>query len=145
MEKKKVAGYARIGKDGVFTGWIGTQRQLIEETMEKHPEWELVDIYCDEGVSGRAKRMFGFEQMLGDAEKNKFDIILVKKIEVLSRDMEQARNKINRLNELGIEVFFIADNVSSHDDKFKEMLNIMSIIDEKEQELMRIRKRPKTT
>ena len=145
MEKKQVVGYARIGKEGALTGDMSPQIQLIKDTVSKRPEWEMAWIYTDEGVSGRAKRRFGFDQMINDAEAHKFDVIIVKRIETFSRDYEQARKTIQRLHELGIEVFFIADNVSSTDDAFKTILSLLCIIDEKERELLSERKRLKTT
>ena len=142
MDKKKVVGYARIGRDGVFTGMIQTQIDFIRATVANHPDWDMGDIYTDEGMSANHKR-FGFEQMLNDAEKHKFDCIVVKDMSRLTRDMSDAEKTLTRLRELGISVFFIADNMSTDDEEFTQFFTILTAIHEKELELADLKKKRK--
>lgn len=142
MDKKKVVGYARIGRDGVFTGMIHTQIELIRATVANHPDWELGVIYTDEGMSVKQKR-YGFEQMLNDAEMHQFDCIVVKDMSRLTRDRSESNKTLTRLRELGISVFFIIDNMSTDDEEFTQLFTILTAIQEKELELAELKKKRK--
>lgn len=141
--KLRVAGYARIGKPGAFTGCLETEIQFIKELIERNPEWEFMGIYADEGYSGKDKNRISFTQMLHDAEEHKFDCIAVKNIRKFSLDTVEATKAIRRLSEAGIKVFFINDGMSSDDERFKLQFTLMCAIEEKERELLSLKRRQK--
>lgn len=136
MDKKKVVGYARIGHAGAFVGNIHAQIEMIKTTVANHPEWEFCGIYVDEGMSGKGRRRFQFEQMMQDAEEHKFDCIAVKDVSRFTRDCIEAHKTLIRLKELGITVFFINEAVSSDDEEFIQRLELLSALKEKEREIL---------
>jgi site-specific DNA recombinase len=74
---------------------------------------ELFRIYADEGISGKqVKNRTQFIQMLKDAEQKKFDILFVKDISRFARNTEDFLHSIRKLKNLGINLFFITNNLN---------------------------------
>ena len=52
--------------------------------IEANPQWELVEIYQDEGISATTvEKRLGFQKMIADAVGGKIDLILTKASAVL--------------------------------------------------------------
>lgn len=82
MEIKKVAIYARVSteeqaKEGYsITAQLQTHRQYAQLY-----NWEVVEEYVDEGISGKSiKGRPAMKRLIDDVEINKFDAVLVWKI-----------------------------------------------------------------
>lgn len=69
---------------------LKTQRMKLEEYAEKH-NYKVVGIYADEGVSGRKpiKKRPQLQQMLNDAKKGMFDLILFIKLDRYFRSVAE--------------------------------------------------------
>ena len=53
MEKKRVGVYARVSTDDPRqTSSYELQKNHYEDVVSRNPNWELVKIYADEGISG---------------------------------------------------------------------------------------------
>ena len=76
MDKKRIVGYARIGRADEYN--CKPQTQMIEELVGKRDDCELINVYQDIGFSGRNNRRPAYESMLKDAEEHKFDYIIVR-------------------------------------------------------------------
>ena len=51
---------------------------LFRSQLRYHPNWQVVDRYIDEGITGTsAKKRPAFMKMLSDAKCGKFDLIVV--------------------------------------------------------------------
>ncbi|WWU64750.1 recombinase family protein [Clostridium baratii] len=89
MNRKKVAIYARVSTvEQAEEGYsIDEQDRLLREYCEKQ-EWEIYRTYSERGISGKdIKHRPELKQMLKDSEENKFDMVLVWKINRLSRKL----------------------------------------------------------
>lgn len=133
MDKKRVIGYIRVGKDSSQIDPIGMQRKAITKAAIERYDSELIDIYEDMGVCGKADKRIGFHKMVVDAEAHKFDCVVVKNIARISRDVCDAMRTIRRLTELGIEVYFIAEDLSTKDTKFKTLFTLLCALADEEQ------------
>ena len=67
---------------------IKNQRNMLIEYIDKHPDFALVDEYCDEDLSGAGTYRPEFERLISDCEDRKLDIVLCKSQSRFSRDME---------------------------------------------------------
>ena len=76
--KKRVAVYARVStKSTEQVSSIENQTKYYTEKIEKTPNWEMQDIYKDEGISGTStRRRKDFQRMMADAQEKKMDLIL---------------------------------------------------------------------
>ena len=79
---QRVAVYARVSTDDVRqTTSFELQKKYYEEFVSKHPKWELIHIYADEGISGTSTaHRDAFNQMIADAKAGKIDLIITKNV-----------------------------------------------------------------
>ena len=87
--RKRVAAYCRVSTDneGQMSS-LELQMAAFRTQIELRPDWELVDIYADEGISGtRAEKRPEFQRMIRDCEAGKIDYIITKS------HRQAARNK----------------------------------------------------
>ena len=68
---------------------LETQRQIMEAYLALCPDIEIIEVYTDNGVTGRTFERPGFQKMLEDIEQGKINCVVVKD---LSR---QGRNAID--------------------------------------------------
>lgn len=69
ITKRRVAGYARVSTnlEEQSTSY-DAQVDYYTTMINSRPEWELVKVYTDEGISGtNTKKRAGFNQMIDDA------------------------------------------------------------------------------
>ncbi|MDD4057086.1 MAG: recombinase family protein, partial [Bacilli bacterium] len=90
--KRRVAAYARVStdQDEQFTSYEA-QIDYYTKYIKANDEWEFVNVYTDEGISGTStKRRDGFKQMIEDALKGKIDLIVTKSISRFARNTVDA-------------------------------------------------------
>ena len=60
---------------------LGNQMQWYDDQLRYHPNWQVVDRYIDEGITGTsAKKRPAFMKMLSDAKCGKFDLIVTREV-----------------------------------------------------------------
>lgn len=74
---QRVAVYARVSTGSVSqTNSFELQKKYYEDFVIRHPNWTLVKIYADEGISGTSlKKRDSFNQMIADCKAGKIDTI----------------------------------------------------------------------
>lgn len=91
---------------------IPLQAEVIREFVAKHPDWELVAEYAEEGVSafkyGKDNRDV-LRSVLADALAGKFRVLLVFKADRLSRKSLEYPLVLWQLQVAGVEVIAVAD------------------------------------
>ena len=78
----RVTFYARVSTDfNVQLNSLDNQITYYTDYNRKNPNWEYVDGYVDEGISGvsTAKRE-RFNEMIEDAKAGMFDLIVTKEV-----------------------------------------------------------------
>ena len=91
---KRAVGYIRVStaeqKEEGYS--LLGQRKNIEMFAEKQG-YELIDVYADEGISGKniIKRP-GVQRLLEDAKTGKFDVLIIWKLTRLGRSMKDVMN-----------------------------------------------------
>ena len=137
IEKKitrKVAGYARVSTDHEeqetsYSAQIDYYTRFIKE----HEDWDFVDVYTDEGISGTSTaKHTGFMKMINDALDGKIDLIITKSISRFARNTVDSLTMIRKLKEKGIEVYFEKENIWTLDSKSEVIITIMSSIAQEE-------------
>jgi len=87
--KRKVAGYARVSTDQEeqLTSYEA-QLRYYTEFIKSHDNWEFVNVYADEGISGTSTaHRAGFKQMIEDALNGKIDLIVTKSVSRFARTL----------------------------------------------------------
>jgi len=97
------------------------------EVITRNPEYELVDIYADEGISGtNTKKRDDFNRMLADCREGKIDLIITKSISRFARNTLDCLNYVRELKDLGIGIIFEKENINTLDAKGEVLLTILS-------------------
>ena len=134
--KIRVAAYCRVSTDSEEQeSSYEAQCQHYMHYISSNPDWELVGIYADEGISGTStKKREQFMQMIHDCKAGKIDMIITKSISRWARNTLDSLQNIRKLKELGIAVLFEKENINTMDAKGEVLLTIMSSIAQQESE-----------
>ena len=131
---QRVAAYARVStmleaQNESFEG----QRSFYNNYISQNPNWSLVNIYADRGITGTsAEKRPGFQQMIRDAKAGKMDLILCKSISRFSRNYEEAQKYTHLLKSLGIEVQFEKEGISTNDPQTDMILGTLMAVAQQE-------------
>lgn len=134
VEKRKVAGYARVSTDSEeqktsYTAQVDYYTKFIKERID----WEFVGVYTDEGISAtNTRHREGFNRMIADALNGKIDLIVTKSVSRFARNTVDSLTTIRKLKEKGVEVFFQKENIYTLDSKGELLLTIMSSLSQEE-------------
>lgn len=134
IPKRRVAAYARVStaSDEQLNS-IVAQKDYFERMIRHHPDWILVDIYADEGLSGTSiRRREGFTRMIADALDGKIDLIITKSLSRFARNTVDTLNTIRQLKEHGVEVFFERENILTMDSTGEFLITLLASFAEEE-------------
>ena len=134
LRKKRVAAYARVSTEqDEQQSSYENQIEYYTGYIKSKPEWEFVDIYSDEGITGtNLKKRSGFNRMIEDAMNGKIDLILTKSISRFSRNTVDSLSITRQLKAKSVEVYFEKENISSMDPQAELLFTIMSSIAQEE-------------
>lgn len=108
--------------------------------LEQHPEWTFVRSYVDEGITGTsAKKRPQFMQMLNDAKNGDFNLILTREVSRFARNTVDTLQYTRDLKKLGVEVYFINDNIRTFEGDGELRLTIMATLAQDESRKTSIR------
>ncbi|MDF9409675.1 MAG: hypothetical protein A4E52_00796 [Pelotomaculum sp. PtaB.Bin013] len=113
--KLRVCAYARVSSDSEdqLNSFIA-QVNHYTELIKGNEEWEFVDVYADEGLTGtRADKREDFQRMLKDCRKGKIDRILTKSISRFARNTKDCLQTLRELKILGVEVEFEKERINT--------------------------------
>lgn len=134
--RKRVVVYCRVSTDSLAQApSFATQQRYYLNYVRRRPEWKMVAMYADEGISatGIEKRK-GLVQMLVDAKEGKFDIIVVKNLSRLSRNLMDCMRIIYMLRSLPkpVGILFETENMFTLDRNVDFTLQILSLLAQEE-------------
>ncbi len=101
--RKRTAVYCRVSTDSMEqTSSYELQKNYYEDMVNNHPNWELVGIYADEGISGTSlKHRDEFIRMIKDCRAGKIDLIITKTVSRFARneeDLQHYKKLLKKLN-----------------------------------------------
>ncbi len=113
--KLRVAAYAHVSSSSEDQlNSYRVQNQYYSELISNNPDWEMVDIYADEGITGTStKKRTEFLRMIRQCKQKKIDLILTKSIQRFARNTLDCINYTRILRQLGIGVLFEKENINS--------------------------------
>lgn len=131
---RKVAIYGRVSTEHeAQLSAFENQQAWYEGIAQQHNDWVIVDRYYDEGITGTAaQKRPAFMQMLQDAHKGKFDLIVTREVCRFARNTVDTLTVTRELSRLGIEVYFIQDNIWTMDGDGELRLTIMATLAQEE-------------
>lgn len=131
---KVVAVYARVSTSSTDqTSSIENQTQYYTKKIAENPDWELEQIYSDEGKSGTSmKHRDAFKQMMENAAKKKIDLILCASVSRFARNVADCMEKVRELKTMNpshpVGVYFETENIYTLDPASEQAFAIHAIL-----------------
>ena len=132
--KRRVAAYARVStdKDEQITSYKA-QVDYYTKMIRNNEDWEFVDVYADEGITGTStKSRKRFNQMIDDAVAGKIDLIITKSVSRFARNTVDTLVNIRKLKDAGVECFFEEQGIWTFDSTGELMITMLSSIAQEE-------------
>lgn len=135
-KKLRVAVYARVSTDDPRqTSSYELQKNHYQDVVNKNPNWMLVEIYADEGISGTSlQHRDAFKKMIEDCEAGKIDLIITKSVSRFARNVVDCIRYVRELSSLRppVGVFFETEHLNTLDPKSEMILSFMSTLAQEE-------------
>lgn len=112
VKRPRVAIYIRVStQEQALEGHSIPAQEQNGREYAKRMGYEVVEIYADEGLSGKStKHRLAYQRMMADARARKFDLVVTWKLTRLGRNMLDVLNTVEELIKLGIGFCSISEN-----------------------------------
>lgn len=134
--KVRIALYARkskfTGKGESVQNQISACKRYVEEHFSEE-NWEI-NVYKDEGVSGKSLERPEMQRMLRDIEADKIDILICYRLDRVSRNVRDFSNLIEQLTEWHKEFISIKEAFDTRNPMGRAMMMISSVFSQLERE-----------
>ena len=115
-KKIRLAPYCRVSSDSADQKHsFATQIKYFMDFCKRNPQYELVDIYADEGISGTSMlKRDEFNRMILDCENGKIDRIITKSVSRFARNTEDLLLILRKLKSLNVSVYFEEQDIDTN-------------------------------
>ena len=134
---KRIAIYARVSTDRQSTE---SQLNALREYAGKRA-WAISKEYIDEGYTGSNTKRPAFTSMMADAKKRKFDVLLVYKLDRLSRSLKDLITTLDDLKSMGIDFISYDNGLDTTTPTGRLIFNVVGAVAEFEKDIIRERVR----
>ena len=107
----RALAYARYSSDGQREESIDAQIRAIQE-YAKRSGYTLQKVYADRGISGTTDNRAEFQNMIDDARKGKFDVIIVHKLDRFARNRADSAIYRRELNKYGVKLLSVLPSIT---------------------------------
>ena len=124
----RLAVYCRVSTDEEDQlESFANQQSYYQRYVRNHPEYQLVDIFADEGITGlNTRKRDQFKKMIEACEAGQVDMIITKSISRMFRNTADCLLYTRELKKRGIGVLFEEQNINTLDSTGELMLTILS-------------------
>ena len=147
VEARRCAVYTRkstaAGLEQEFNS-LDAQREACVAYVQRQPGWTLLDErYDDGGFTGANIERPAFQRLLADVEAGKIDVVVVYKVDRLSRSLLDFARVMERFGAAGASFVSVTQNFSTADAMGRLTLNMLMSFAEFEREMIGERTRDK--
>ena len=134
-----------IKRDSVFYGRVSSRKEAQLSALQNQMEWydnieirmsekiNVVGRYIDEGITGTAaKKRPEFLKMIEDAKAGEFKLIITREVARFARNTEEALKFVKELRAIGVEVYFVNDDIWTFNEDSDLRLTIMAGVAQEE-------------
>lgn len=126
----RVAPYCRVSTMSEMQAEsFEIQQQYYSECIAKHPNWVLVRIYADEGISATSvKNRKEFNQMIEDCQAGKIDMIITKSVSRFARNVVDCIKYARMLRSLSppVSIYFETENINTLSQNGELLLTVLA-------------------
>jgi site-specific DNA recombinase len=146
-DARRCAIYTRkstsVGLEQDFNS-LDAQREACAAYIQRQPGWTLVDErYDDGGFTGANIERPAFQRLLTDIDAGKIDVVVVYKVDRLSRSLLEFAKLMERFGAAGASFVSVTQNFSTADAMGRLTLNMLMSFAEFEREMIGERTRDK--
>lgn len=133
-KKRRVVFYGRVSTEHeAQLSALENQMKWYDDQLERHDDWILVRKYIDRGITGTlAKKRPAFMEMIEDAKKHEFDLVVTREVSRFARNTVDTLEYTRKLRKLGVEVYFVEDNIWTMASDGELRLSIMATLAQEE-------------
>ena len=134
---KRAAIYVRVSTDKQT---VENQIRELQQIAERRG-WEVVEEYRDAGISGAKGRENrpGLDQMLKDASKRRFDVVMAWAIDRIGRSLIDLLGSIQTLEACGVDLYLDQQSLDTTTPTGKLMFQVTGAFAEFERSMIRQR------
>jgi DNA invertase Pin-like site-specific DNA recombinase len=135
--QKRAAIYVRVSTDKqTVENQVTALRQIAERRG-----WQVIEQYSDAGISGAKGRdgRPGLDQMLKDASRRKFDVIMAWSIDRVGRSLIDLLGTIQTLEACGVDLYLDQQSIDTTTPAGKLMFQVCGAFAEFERSMIRQR------
>ena len=133
-KKLRVAAYCRVSTEQEEQlGSFANQVEYYTKYINNNPDYELVDIFADEGITGtNTKKREGFQQLIQACDDGKVDLVITKSISRFARNTADCLHYSRHLKSLGIPIKFEKEGINTMDASGELLFTILSSLAQEE-------------
>lgn len=130
----RVAAYARVSSSSEDQKHsFAAQTAHYTDLITSHPDWDFVDVYADEGITGTsAEKREDFQRLLADCRRGRVDKILVKSSSRFARNAKDCLEAVRELKALGVGVCFEEQNIDTSELAGELLTALFAMMDQRE-------------
>jgi DNA invertase Pin-like site-specific DNA recombinase len=135
--QKRAAIYVRVSTDEqTIENQVAALRQIAERRG-----WQVIEQYSDAGISGAKGRNGrpGLDQMLKDASKGKFDVVMSWAIDRIGRSLTDLLHIVETLHACGVDLYLDQQSIDTTTPAGKLMFQVCGAFAEFERSMIRQR------
>jgi len=130
--KARVAIYARVS-----TTDQSTEAQLLDlRRYVSDRGWQVFEEYCDNGISGTKDSSPSLNQLMDDARKRRFDVVLVWRFDRFARSTRFLVNALEEFRNLAIDFVSYQENVDTSSPLGGAIFTIISAVAQLERDII---------
>ncbi len=128
----RVAIYCRVS-----TLDQSTDSQLLDlRRYTRERGWTISKEYCDNGISGTTESRPALNQLMDDAKKRKFDVVLVWRFDRFARSTQHLILALSEFKNLGIDFVSFQENIDTSSPLGSAIFTIISAVSQLERDII---------
>lgn len=131
---KRVALYARVSTTNSGQDPAMQVRELREYC--RHRGWQIHDEYIDRGVSGAKDSRPQLNQLMSDAHRRRFNVVVVWKFDRFARSVSHLLRSLETFSALGIEFISLSEQIDTSTPAGKMVFTVLGAVAELERSLI---------
>lgn len=125
--KKKTVGYARVSTDTLLQDTsYNLQIEELEKDIKSNSNYKFLGIFEDRASGSSTNKRYDFKTMIELARQKEIDVIVTKSISRFGRNLIETITTVRELRNIGVEVIFQKENISSLDDSFDFLFSVLA-------------------
>ena len=129
---KRIAIYARVS-----TTDQSTESQLLDlRRYTRERGWTIFKEYCDNGVSGTKDSRPALNELMNDAKKRRFDMVLVWRFDRFARSTKHLILALEEFKNLGIDFVSYQENIDTSSPLGSAIFTIISAVAQLERDII---------